>query len=317
MGISKRVRIKRGISNRVRTKRVRTKRVRTIHKSKNFFSSFFDKIFVINLFDHIKKWFKVRNQFKKINIDVERFVAVDGRCKSMGNQACIDKMKAFCMSYDVSINPIQKNQNNELMKLKEILPVSSLSIGTLILLRNQVKHKWKHMLICEDDIELTKQIEHKFKEGIKQLGNKSWDLLYLGCGGLCGNKGLSVTKDKQHKYSSLYTLPGIEYIDELYLEHPNDLRMYCEDKKNCRVITQNITKINGNHGGTWCYAWSLQGAKKYIKYINKRNNIVSQHVDQTINDFVRKGAKAYSFNPVIVHHELIEVNRKTDIPWKW
>ena len=300
-----------------KTKRTKRSKKRTTRKSKNIFNAFFDKIFVINLFDHKKKWLKVRNQFKKINIKVDRFVAVDGRCKNMGNQGCIDKMKAFCISYDITINPNQRNQNNELMKLKEIIPASALSIGTLLLVRNQVKNKWKHMLICEDDIELTKHLETKFKEGIKQLGNRPWDLLYLGCGGLCGNKGLSVTKDKQHKYSSVYTLPGIEYIDELYLEYPNDLRMYCEDKKNCREITPNITKINGNHGGTWCYAWSLQGANKFIKYMKKRDNVVSQHIDQTINDFVKKGAKAYSFNPVLVYHELIQVNRKTDIPWKW
>ena len=300
-----------------RTNKMKRSKKRTTRKSKNILSKFFDKIFVINLFDHKKKWLKVRNQFKKRNIEVERFVAVDGRCKNMGNQACIDKMNTFCMSYNVTINPEQRNQNNELMKLKEIIPVSSLSIGTLLLIRNQVKHKWEHMLICEDDIELTKNLEGKFKEGIKQLGNRSWDLLYLGCGGLCGNKGLSITKDKQHKHSSIYTLPGIEYIDELYLEHPNDLRMYCEDKKNCREVSPNITKINGNHGGTWCYAWSLRGAKKFLRYMNKRNNVVSQHVDQTINDFVRRGANAYSFNPVLVHHELIQVNRKTDIPWKW
>ena len=300
-----------------KTKRVKRSKKKSIRKSKSNFTKFFNKIFVINLFDHKKKWLKVRNQFKKRNIEVERFVAVDGRCKNMGAQACIDKMNTFCMSYDVSINPKQRNQNNELMKLKEIIPVSSLSIGTLLLLRNQVKHKWKHMLICEDDIELTKDLESKFNQGIKELKGKSWDLLYLGCGGLCGNEGLSYKKDKDHKYSSVYALPGIDYIDELYLHHPNDLRMYCENKNDCKQVSPHLTKLNGNHGGTWAYAWSLQGAKKFLKYMKARNNVVSQHVDQTINDFVRGGAKAYSFNPVIIHHELLQVNRKTDIPWKW
>jgi len=273
---------------------------------------------VINLFDHKNKWLKVRNQFKKRNINVERFIAIDGRCKAMGKQACIDKMNSFSMSYDVTINPTQRNQYNELMMLKEILPVSSLSIGTLVLLRNQVKNKWKHMLICEDDIELTRNVEEKFNQGIRELKDKPWDLLYLGCGGLCGNKGLSYTKDKKHKYSSVYALPGINYIDELYLNHPNDLRMYCEDVTSCKKVSDNLVKLNGNHGGTWCYAWSLRGAKKMMKLMKDRNNLVSRHIDQIINEFVNRGhLKAYSFNPVIVHHELLQVNRKTDIPWKW
>ena len=26
-------------------------------------------------------------------------------------------------------------------------------------------------------------------------------------------------------------------------------------------LSDNITRIKGGHGGTWCYAWSLDGAK--------------------------------------------------------
>lgn len=301
-----------------KTKR-KTKKTTKRKKSKSIFNTFFQKIFVINLFDNKSKWLKVKNQFQRRKIDVERFVAIDGRCKNTGKQSCIDKLNSFQMAYNVTIDPKQKNEKGKVMNLKEIVPASSLSIGTLVLLRNQVKNKWKHMLLCEDDIELTNNIESKFKQGIKELKNKPWDLLYLGCGSYCGNKGLSLTKDKKHKHNSVYSLPGIEYLDELYLSHPNDLRIYGEgEQKGFKEVSNNITQLLGEHGGTWCYAWSLRGAKKMLKIMEKTNNLVSHHIDQIIQDKVYNGQlKAYSFNPVIVHHELLQAERKTDIPWKW
>jgi GR25 family glycosyltransferase involved in LPS biosynthesis len=297
------------------TKRKKNNRSKNTKSKMNIFNKYFDKVFVINLFDNVEKWKKVNKQFKNRNINVERFVAVDGRCKNTGKQSCLDKLNSFKLAYNVDIDPKQKNQNNKVMPLKEIVPASSLSIGTLILLRSQVKYKWKHMLLCEDDIELTSNLEEKFKNGIDELKNKKWDLLYLGCGGLCGNDGLSLTKDKLHKYSSVYSLPEIGYIDELYLKHPNDLRMY---RDNLKCDSNNLVKLEGDQGGTWCYAWSLQGARKMLKIMEKNNNLVSEHIDQIIAECVRnKKLTAYSFNPVIVHHELLQPKRKTDIPWKW
>jgi len=309
---------KRKTTHKRKTNRKQKKNTKRKPTGKNIFNTFFSKIFVINLYDHKKKWFKVRNQFNRRGIDVERFIVIDGRCKKDGYQACLEKARSFAMGYDVTIDPKQKNQNGEQMKPKEIVPVSSLSIGTMVLLRNQVKNKWPHMLICEDDIELTPQFVEKFKEGVRELKGKSYDLLYLGCGGCCGNAGLSYTKDKTHKHSSIYALPGIDYIDELYLNHPNDLRMICEGSNDCKPVSKNIVKLSGVHGGTWCYAWSLRGAKKMLKLMKKSNNLVSQHIDQIIKDFVFTGKlTGYSFNPVIAHHELISVKRVTDIPWKW
>jgi len=301
--------------NKKKTKKKTNKNTKR-HRSE--FNKFFNKIFVINLFDHKDKWMKVSKQFKQRKIDVERFIAVDGRCKNTGKQSCIEKLNSFQMAYNVTIDPKQKNEKGKVMPLKEIVPASSLSIGTLILLRNQVKNKWKHMLLCEDDIELTNNLEEKFKKGVHELKNRPWDLLYLGCGSYCGNKGLSETKDKKHPHKSVYTLPGINYIDELYLSHPNDLRAYCEHEEDCKPVSENLTRLGGEHGGTWCYAWSLQGARKMLKILEKTNNLVSHHIDQIIKEKVyKKKLIAYSFNPVIIHHELLQVNRKSDIPWKW
>ena len=281
----------------------------------NTFNTTFDKIFIINLYDRKDRWMKVKKQFKTRKIEVNRFIAIDGRCKKEGKQACIDKLKSFEISYNVTIDQNAKNKNGQKMQLKEILPASSLTIGTLLLLREQVHQKWKKMLLCEDDIELTRNVQKKLKQGIKELGNTKWDLLYLGCGGLCGDTGLSWDKDKKHKHESVYKNIGGE--DEFYVSHPNDLRMICEDTNHCKPFSDNITRLKGGaHGGTWCYAWSLQGAKKMVKQFEKNNNTVSIHIDQYINKLVKENKlKAFSFDPVIVHHEKIGKIRDTDIPW--
>lgn len=41
------------------------------------------------------------------------------------------------------------------------IPAASLTIGTIELLREQVRNKWPRILICEDDVVLTKDILRK------------------------------------------------------------------------------------------------------------------------------------------------------------
>ena len=72
--------------------------------SKNALNKFFNKIFIISLYDQYKKFEKVQTQFKNRNIKVERFVAVDGRCKKEGDNACLDKLRTFEIMYDVTIS---------------------------------------------------------------------------------------------------------------------------------------------------------------------------------------------------------------------
>ena len=77
-------------------------------KSKNTFNNFFDKIFVINLFDKTTRWNKVEKQFKNRKINIDRFIAVDGRCQNQGKKACLEKLKSFEISYNVLIDPKAK-----------------------------------------------------------------------------------------------------------------------------------------------------------------------------------------------------------------
>jgi GR25 family glycosyltransferase involved in LPS biosynthesis len=272
-------------------------------RKRSKFNSYFNHIFVINLFDRPDRWKKVDKQFTNRGINPERFIAIDGRCKKTTKESCEAKRKTFEMIYNVGI----PNKHNE--KVQDILPRSSITIGTLLILREMVKRRWKRILICEDDIILERDIEKKFVQGIKEIGNKRWDLLYLGCGGLCGSKDISNNRTKRDKHITTWK---DYYGDEFYTKHHNDLRYPC-DKDTCVPLTEHITTAF-TPGGGWCYAYSLSGAKKVIKAIG---NDASRHIDQLIPEQTKKGKiNALAFDPPIVWHENMRMGKyDSDNPW--
>lgn len=264
-------------------------------KRKSLLNKYFNKVFVISLFDKVEKYKKVKAQFKRRGVHVERFVAVDGRCKGQKKQGCLDKLRSFEMAYNVRI-PIPKHK-----KLIEIVPYASLTIGTIILLREMVKRKWNRILICEDDIEIQRNFKKKFMQGLKEIGKTDWDVLYLGCGDQCGIKGISFEKTSRNKYKTYY---------DYYSIHKNDLRSECND---CKEFSEHIAYAR-SAGGTWCYAYSLAGAKKVLEKIN---NNASNHIDQLlINMMKNRQIKALAFDPPLVMHEDISNRELTStIPW--
>ena len=75
---------------------------------KNFFNKFFDKIFVISLYDATQRYEKVEKQFEARKIAIQRFIAIDGRCKNQGDKVCKDKLTTFEMIYNVKISNKKK-----------------------------------------------------------------------------------------------------------------------------------------------------------------------------------------------------------------
>ena len=88
--------------------------------------------------------------------------------------------------------------------------------------------------------------------------------------------------------------------------------MPCDD--GCKEISEHLS-IADHAGGSWCYAFSLKGAKKILKLID---NDAGNHVDQIYQKLEKRGGVvALSFNPPIVWHEEGAIRKDTDIPWEY
>jgi GR25 family glycosyltransferase involved in LPS biosynthesis len=247
----------------------------------------------------VERFRKVTDQFRNKGVKYERFNAVDGRCKK---GECAQKKREMEKKYGVKISNTVK------------APTASLVIGTLEILKRQVKNKWKRVLICEDDVVFDPKILQTFEKGINELGNEDWDLLYLGCGGTCGSKGISNTKTKNEKYlTSLSIVDKHEY--DWYVKHPDDLRVPLYEDDMDRSKWGKYISIPMSPGGCWAYCYSLKGAKKALDmFKNKINN----HIDQLlINKVSKNKLKAYSFDPPIIWHEKGAFRPDSDLPWTW
>jgi GR25 family glycosyltransferase involved in LPS biosynthesis len=275
--------------------------------TKSELNKFFNKIYIINLFDNIERWKKVSGQFKRRKIAVDRFIAVDGRCKKQGWEACEEKRKNFEMVYNVKIPDYGS------VDLPELIPAASLTIGTILILREMVKKKWKHVLICEDDISLIHGFEKKFKEGVKELKKvePNWDILYLSGGLYLGTRGISETKKKGWYKSSV-----AERSEEkpYWVKYKDDIRGLCPEKK-CPILSKHLSKAAGA-SGTFAYAVSLKAAKKILKEID---NDAAAHIDHILRDMVKdKQLKAVCFDPPICFHDDGAWGAGlADIPWAW
>jgi GR25 family glycosyltransferase involved in LPS biosynthesis len=167
-----------------------------------------------------------------------------------------------------------------------------------------MKNNWEHVLILEDDVVLDKNITQKFKSGMKELKQKKvdWDMLYLGCGGQCGHKGVSFRKSKNNKYESTW-----QDMD-VFVSHPYDLRTPC-DKKDCPSISKHIS-VAQKAGGTWGYAYSRKGAEKFLNTLvlksgkDKGVTKVDDHIDQLLmKTHHAHGLKVIAFDLPIIWHE--------------
>lgn len=259
------------------------------------FNTFFSKIFIVNLEDRVDRFQKVTKQFRTRGIKYERYIAVDGRCKT--TKECNAKRKIFEDLYDVQISR------------KLALPAASLTIGTIEILRKMVKNRWKRVLICEDDIVFGRTMTQRFKAGVEELKNVDWDLLYLGCGGKCGHKNVSHNRTSRARNLTSWNIsdPDLNF----YVGHKDDLRTPCE-KEDCYPITKNISQTE-SPGGTWCYAFTLEAAKRFLDVVDGK---VRDHIDQLLIKLVQAGElEAVAFDPPIVWHEKGAVRPDSDIPW--
>jgi GR25 family glycosyltransferase involved in LPS biosynthesis len=264
-------------------------------------NKYFDKVFCINLYTAEKRWKTVSRQFKKVGIDVQRFVGVDGRCKNEGSQACLAKLRSFELQYDVDI------PYDSIDEIDTLLPAASLTIGTILLLRAQVRNGWKRILIFEDDVEFVEGFNKKFAQGVKEIGKAKWDALYLGCGAGCGFRGIREGRDRNHRHPSW----GNQYYGgDTHVSDRRDLRSICEEG-DCKYFSEHITQAH-TPKGTWSYGVSLAGAKKILNAIDN----ASEHIDQLLSAMTAEGtirSLAFDF-PIVMH---VYGAYAVSIPWEW
>lgn len=235
-------------------------------------------------------------QLRQQKIKYSRFLAIDGRCK---DSECKTKKKELENKYSVKIAK------------KLVIPAASLTLGTMQILKEMVRKKWDYILICEDDINLEPNLNKKFKKGIEEIREKGlkWDVLYLGSGGQTGFKGISEKRSKNIKHKTSWAISD-DSLD-FYVQNKDDLRMPCEGNM-CEKMTEDITR-SWSVGGAWCYAYSLQGAKKLLKIMG---NKIKDHIDTILMDAQYKDKMmALCFDPPIVYHEGGAVRSDTTIPW--
>ena len=267
-------------------------------KAKSVLNQFFDKIFIINLEDSKTRLEKVSKEYNKRDIKFDVYKAIDGRCKTLSQ--CKDKQKTFGQTYGVQYGTTIKNP-------KERLPASSLTLCHRLIYIEMLKQGWDQVLISEDDVWITKSIEKRFKKAIEELP-PDWDMLYLGCGGEAGLKGISKKKTDKNKYLSSLTE---HYGEKWYVDVKEDLRVPSKDSK----IYSSELSVPENPGGGWNFAVSKQGALKLLKIIG---NKVGEHCDAIYRESFMDGKlNVYVLDPPVVYHEGGAFRPDSTIPWKW
>ena len=269
-------------------------------RKKSEMNKFFDKIFIINLDDQKDRLEKITERLSEYNIEFSRFPAIDGRCNK-DPVICNRKRLEFQKDYDVKI---PKSMD---------LPPASLTLGTVLMLREMIKKKWKRIAILEDDATITNNINERLREGIKEIKEvaPNWDVLYLGCTQYCGSRGISREKTKENKY--LTSINKFVKKANWYVEHKDDIRIPC-DKDECVQLSKNISIATYPAGG-FGYAISLKGARKILKIIN---NNINDHMDGILPENIGNGKlKAISFDPPIINHYGGADRPDTTLDWDW
>jgi hypothetical protein len=260
------------------------------------FNNFFEEIFIINLYDKLDRFGKVTAQFQEQGIKYDRFVAIDGRCGTA--DLCKKKKRHIFKEYGIKVSP------------KFHPAAASLVVGHILMLRAQIENGWKSMLICEDDIVFEPDMQERMAKSIPTLDGLDWDVLYLGCGGACSDKGISWEKTETNKYLTSWSIVNSNE-EEFYVSHPDDLRFPCS-VEDCPRVSEELS-IPASPGGAWALAYSLEGAKKILAGLPKN---INDHIDQYLPKMVQRGElNAYTFNVPILNHMTGALRPDTDINW--
>ena len=138
-------------------------------------------------------------------------------------------------------------------------------------------------IIMEDDIVISDNYEDILKEALSQLPS-DWDILLLGCGGLCNkdNKSTDVS-------SFIFGLIQPYKNSKNNKNNKNSSKILNNKGNQIRVFTPELPT------GFYCYAVSKKGCKKLLNIIHK----IHYHIDyQVANEFDE--INIYAIDPKIV-----------------
>jgi GR25 family glycosyltransferase involved in LPS biosynthesis len=243
-------------------------------------NKYFDKIYCLNLNSKIENWKKVKYQFNKNNIHLDRFEAVDG----------IEIEDELFYIINKEVNP--KGLRGELASRYGIIE-NKFSYACLLshikILKDAKDKGYKKILILEDDV----IISDNFLEDIKNIKNINWKLIYLGCSQFDW-KDISVNGGFYKSKNTLGTFAyGVdssifeELINQLEKKNKsvdNLLSEYQEKNEGCYTFFPNIVISNTTDS-------NIRTSKKIIDYAEKAKwnlSDFSKYLNLDINNQILK-----------------------------
>lgn len=226
-----------------------------------------DEAVIINLANEHSKFVEAEMQVRSVyKGKITRLTAVDGN--SLTDNIIRDKVNFLI--YNCPWSPISSEKS-----------LIGCSLSHQKAWRRCVRNNYKHILVCEDDIRIENR--KSLNNAINQLtranrcGHLEFDILYLGCFGLCKKP------TKYHWWDKL-TSAGLKIIG--YNNLP-------------RQLSRNIF-IPEAPGGAHCYVISYQGCKRLLQLFQKEKIIT--HLDLQINRY-RNSLRILAIEPKIAFQD--------------
>ena len=203
-----------------------------VQKKENIINQYFDNVYVINLDKSTKRMKYMKELLDNENIKYERFNAIYGKNLS----------KEFI-------------DNITTIKCKNLCPVNLIgcALSHISVWKDILDKNYNNSLILEDDIYFDNNYKDNLKKSLNELPN-DWDILYLGCGGMC---------NKKNNNDFLYYMFNIIFYNKI-------------NKKN---INKKYIFVPEFPTGMFSYAISKNGCIKLLNIINK----ISYHIDYQIS----------------------------------
>lgn len=219
-------------------------------------NNFFDKVFVINMKRSSDRLQYMRNHLASRGIEWSRFEAVDGN--KLDNQEIKQEIGFLCQTFCTP-------------------GMIGCALSHKRIWEKVLEENLNNALIMEDDIIISNDYENILSQSMSELPC-DWDVLLLGCGGLCNNK------NKSTDVSS--------FIFGLIQPYKNHKKLKLSEKQNQNSIHIFIPEFPT---GFYCYAVSKKGCEKLLNISNK----IHYHIDyQVATEFDK--INIYAINPKLV-----------------